>query len=126
MSEPKILPPSLRSNKRYIAFEIISDSKPGYNDIVNAVWEAMLDFLGELEASKAKIWFIKNLYDENNQKGVMRCGHNYVEHMRAVLSLIKTIGENSVIIKILGVTGTIKSARTKYLTATDLRSFTDE
>ena len=126
MAEPKPLPPSLRSHKRYIIFEVIAENKIEYGDMVNAVWDSMLNFLGELEASKAKIWFIKNLYDENNQRGVIRCGNNYVEHIRTVLSLVHIIGEKRAIIKILGVTGTIKSARNKYLTTMDLRSFTEE
>ena len=67
-----------------------------------------------------------HLYDEKTQKGVIRCGHNYVEHMRVVLSLNQILGEKKVIIRILGVTGTIKSAKNKYLTTTDLRTFTGE
>ncbi len=126
MNEPKPLPPSLRDHKRYVVFEAISENKIEYGDFVNAVWDSMLNFLGELEASKAKIWFIKNLYDENNQRGIIRCGNNYVEHIRTVLSLIHMIGEKRVAIKILGVTGTIKSARNKYLATMDLRSFVGE
>ena len=126
MSEPKPLPPSLRAHKRYLVFELISNDKIEYGEIVSAVWDSMLNFLGELETSKAKVWFIMNLYDEKNQKGVIRCSHNYVEQMRVVLSLIHILGEKKVIIKIIGVTGTIKSARNKYLTTTDLRTFTGE
>ena len=115
MAEPKMLPPSLRPSKRYIIFEIISDEKVVYDDLVTAVWSGMLSFLGELITSSVKIWLIKALYDEENQRGVIKCGHDYVEHVRSVLSLIQTVGENRVIIRILGVTGTIKSAKIKYL-----------
>lgn len=123
MAEPKMLPPSLRSHKRYIIFEIISETSIAYSDLVNAIWNSMLNFLGENESSEAKVWLIQNLYDEKNQKGVIKCRHDYVEHMRATLSLISMVGESKVIIKILGVTGTIKSAKNKYLITKDLRSF---
>jgi ribonuclease P/MRP protein subunit POP5 len=126
MAEPKLLPPSLRSHKRYVIFEVISDNPITYNDLVNAMWNSMLNFLGELESSKAMVWFIQNLYDEKNQKGVIKCRHDFVEGIRAILSLIQTVGETKVIIKILGVTGTIKSARNKYLLSKDLRSFVEE
>lgn len=120
MAEPKMLPPSLRASKRYIIFEVVSDEKIKYDDMINAIWSSMLNFLGELSVSTAKMWLIKSLYDEGNQRGVIKCGHDYVEHIRAALSLIQVIGETNVIVKVLGVTGTIKSARTKYLEKTGL------
>ena len=124
MSEPRPLPPSLRLHSRYLVFELISDEKISYSDMTNAIWNSMLNLLGELETSDAKMWLIQNLYDEKSQRGVIKCRHDFVEKMRAVLSLIHMISEKRVIINILGVTGTIKSARNKYLTTKDLRSFT--
>ncbi|MBI2578240.1 MAG: ribonuclease P protein component 2 [Candidatus Aenigmarchaeota archaeon] len=115
MSEPKMLPPSMRSQKRYVVFEIISEHKVAYPDIVTAVWANMLGFLGEAAASEAKIWNIKNLYDESQQKGVIRCAHDRVEHIRTVLSLMQIIGESRCVVRVVGVTGTIKAARNKYL-----------
>ncbi len=126
MAEPRFLPPSLRSHKRYIVFEIISDEPVVYNDLVNTIWNSTLNFLGELETSNVMLWSIQNLYDEKSQRGIIKCRHDFVENMRVILSLIQTVGETKVIIKVLGVTGTIKSARNKYLLSTDLRNFTEE
>ena len=126
MAEPKLLPPSLRSHKRYVISEIISDNPITYSDLVNTIWNSMLNFLGELESSEAMIWSIQNLYDEKSQKGVIKCRHDFVESIRAILSLIQTAGETKVIIKVLGVTGTIKSARNKYLLSKDLRNFVEK
>ena len=113
--EPKILPPSMRPPKRYIVFEIISDTPVNYGEFVNAVWTTSLEFLGELGTSEAGIWFVHNSYDDEKQTGILKCRHNNVENVRTVLSLISTVGETRCIIKILGVTGTIKSAKTKYI-----------
>ena len=115
MAQPKILPPTLRSQKRYIVFEVISDGKITYGDLVSAIWNSMLSFLGELGSSEAKTWIVQNLYKEEEQKCVIKCRHDYVEQVRAVLSLIQMVGETRATVRILGVTGTIKSARTKYL-----------
>ena len=115
MTEPKILPPALRSQKRYIAFEAISDQPIKYEDLAGAILGSALGFLGELNASEAKIWIIQNLYDAASQRGVVKCSHTYVEHMRAALSLITFAGESKAVVRIMGVTGTIKSARLKYL-----------
>src|SRR3989338_8544790 len=125
MDAPKILPPSLRSQKRYIVFEAISEQPMVYGDIVSAVWGSMLSFLGELGSSSAKVWFIHNIYDDKTQRGVIKCSHDSVEHVRAALSLIQIVGEAKCIVKILGVTGTIKSAKAKYLPQSDLKRFTE-
>ena len=126
MAEPKMLPPSLRSHKRYVVFEVISENPVDYNELVSSIWNSTINFLGELESSEAMIWSIQNLYDESTQRGIIKCRHDFVESVRVVLSLIHTIGETKAVIKVLGVTGTIKSARTKYLSSKDLRTFTEE
>jgi len=125
MDAPKILPPSLRSQKRYIVFEVISEGPVAYADLTSAVWNSVLFFLGELDASSAKIWFIHNIYDEKAQRGVIKCAHDSVEHVRSAISMVQVIGEAKCIIKIIGVTGTIKSAKAKYLAQSDLKNFAD-
>ncbi len=117
MAEPKMLPPSLRSQKRYIVFEVISEHKVNYSDIVTAIWASMMNFLGDLKSSEAKVWNIKNLYGEEKQMGVIRCAHDHVEHIRTVLALIQIIGETRCVVRVVGVTGTIKAAKNKYLSA---------
>lgn len=126
MAQPKLLPPALRPTKRYVAFEIISERPVQYSEFINAVWVSSFNFLGESGSSDAKIWFVHNLYDEKTQKGLLKCTHDAVEKIRVVLSLIQVIGETRCVVKILGVTGTIKSARTKYLAIRDLKSFVKE
>jgi len=113
--EPKILPSSLREKKRYIIFKIISESNVTYSDFVNAMWNSMLNFLGELKTSEVNTWIIQNLYNEEEQTGVIRCSHKHVEEVRAALALISVIGESKSVVKVLGVTGTIKSAKMKYI-----------
>lgn len=125
MADPKILPPSMRQQKRYIVFEVISENPVMYNDIISSVWNSMLGFLGELGSSEARIWFVTGLYDDKTQRGVIRCRHDSVEKVRAVLSLVQIIGESRSILKIIGVTGTIKAAKNKYLVGT-LNEFVGE
>ena len=115
MADPKQLPPTLRDIKRCVVFEIVSENHVTYKDLFEALWTSMSNFLGEMQASKAKIWVIQNLFDEKSKKGIIRCSNTYVEHTRVVLSLIQFVGETRATIKVLGVTGTIKSARVKYM-----------
>jgi ribonuclease P/MRP protein subunit POP5 len=124
--QPKLLPPALRPHKRYIAYEIISEQPVQYKEFVSTVWSTALSLLGEMGSSEAKVWFIHNLYDQQTQRGLLKCTHDSVEKIRAVLSLVTVVSESKSVIKILGVTGTIKSAKSKYLSVKDLRDFVKE
>lgn len=123
-NKPKPLPSSLRPTRRYIAFQVLSEDKIIYSDLSNAIWHSILNFLGEMGASEAEIWLVKNLYDDTKQAGIIRCSHRYVEKIRAALSLIERIGDSRIVIKVLGVSGTIKATLMKYFSETSLREFT--
>lgn len=118
---PKTLPSSLRKPQRYLVFEIISDNEIEFVDARDTIREAILEFLGELYASKSRFWIIENLYSKN--KGIIRCDPRYIEHIRVSLSLITYIGETQCLIRVIGVTGTIKSAKEKYLKEITLKNF---
>ena len=105
----------MRPPKRYIIYEVVSSGPVNYSELVNSVWSASMEFLGELGTSEAGIWFVHNSYDEAKQTGIIKCRHDAVERVRAVLSLLSVISESKCVVKILGVTGTIKSANAKYL-----------
>jgi ribonuclease P/MRP protein subunit POP5 len=122
--KPKPIPASLRPTRRYIAYQVISEEKIPYADLANAIWHAILNFLGEFGVSEAEIWLVKNLYDEKKQAGIIRCSHRYLERIRAALSLVQRIGDTRVVIKVLGVSGTIKATQMKYFSETSLTEFT--
>ena len=123
MAEPKLLPPSMRAHKRYVVFEIIPEKPVEYGDFMAAFWSSLLNLLGENGAADARIWVIKNLFDDKQQRGVVKCQHDFVEYTRASLMMVQIIGETKAIVRVLGVTGTIKSAKDKYLGIRDLRDF---
>ena len=50
--------------------------------------------------------------------------YKYLERIRASLSLIDRIGDTRVVIKVLGVSGTIKATQMKYFSETSLTEFT--
>ena len=104
----KIVMPTLREKERYIAFEIISEEPIYYLDFESAVWQTLINFHGELGASKTSFWIVKNLFDERNQVGVIRCNNLSVPQIITTLGMISRIGDNRVTIKIHKVSGTIK------------------
>ena len=109
----KILLPSLREKERYVSFRIISEEPINYSDLEAAVWNLFLDFYGEVGVSKLSMWLIKNLWDERNQIGVIRCNNISVQKIIAGLGVISRLGDIRVIFKILKVSGTIKGLKLK-------------
>jgi len=109
----KILLPSLREKERYVSFRIISEEPINYSDLEAAVWNLFLDFYGEVGVSKLSMWLIKNLWDERNQIGVIRCNNIPVQKIIAGLGVISRLGDIRVIFKILKVSGTIKGLKLK-------------
>ncbi|MEM5829456.1 MAG: Rpp14/Pop5 family protein [Candidatus Aenigmatarchaeota archaeon] len=111
MRKPKTLLPSLRERERYLKFKVISEGPISYVDLENSIWNSFLDFYGELGVSKFSLWIIKNLWDEREQTGVIKCNNKSVEEILAGLGLISRLGDLRIIFKILKISGTIKGLK---------------
>jgi len=113
MKKLKILKPTLREKNRYISFKVISEvgEEFTYSDLESAVWNTILDFLGERGVSRTSVWLLKDRWDQKRQKGILRCNHKSVQEVIASLGLINRLGDNRITFKILKVSGTIKSIR---------------
>jgi len=122
--KPKPLPPSLRGKRRYVAFQVFSEGKFILQDLNNSIWHSLLNLLGELGASQADIWIARDIYDEAKQIGIIRCSHNNVEQVRTALALVERIGDIRVVIKVLGISGSIKATKMKFFGETRLTEFT--
>ncbi|WP_010480258.1 ribonuclease P protein component 2 [Thermococcus zilligii] len=111
--KPKYLPPTLRDKYRYIAFQVIGERAFTGEEIKRAIWEASLSTLGFLGSAKAKPWFIK--FDEKSQTGIVRVGREHVEELRFALTLVTQVNGSRAIFRTLGVSGTIKRVKGKFL-----------
>ena len=103
----KMLPPTLREKKRYIMFEVLSEEEVNYEELESAIWNILLDFLGEFGVATTSFWILKERWKGN--RGIIRCNHTSVQHIIASLGLLERIGDTRLTIRILGVSGTIKS-----------------
>jgi len=110
---PKQLLPSLRERNRYIAFEIITDSDLSRDEVVKAIWISVLKFLGELNASRTSLWVMS--WNDEKKNGILKVSHKSVDEVKAALTLVKEINGKRVIFHILGVSGTVKKTRERYL-----------
>ena len=120
------LPPTLRENARYLVFEIISTKDFDISEMVEAVWQSSMTLFGETGASKFSLWVPFNLYDRQKKRGIIKCAHTSVEEVRSAIAAIQQIGNEPVIVHVLGVTGTILSAKKKFFGIIDLKVFQKE
>lgn len=109
------LPKSLREKQRYLVFDIICEQDREIGQVVDAVWESMLELLGESGVAKADPWVLEDLFDSEAQRGGMKVNRDAVHEVRAALTLVQEIGGEKAALKVLGVTGTMDSARKKYV-----------
>jgi RNase P/RNase MRP subunit POP5 len=101
--------PTLRERDRYVHFKIISEEPIDYSDLEAAIWNTLLDFYGELGVSQTSMWLVRNLWNSQEQTGVIKCNNLSVPQLIAGLGFISRLGESRIIFKILKVSGTIKS-----------------
>src|SRR4030042_2074276 len=85
-------PPSMRARKRYLFFRLPSDSPASFQDVREAVWNSILNWLGDNEAPRADIHIVKNLWDQKEQAGFIRCEPKYEDRVKMALALIHQIG----------------------------------
>jgi ribonuclease P/MRP protein subunit POP5 len=100
--------PTLRERDRYVHFKVISEEPIEYSDLEAAIWNTFLDFYGELGVSRTSAWLVKNLWNPDEQSGVVKCNNVSAPQIISGLGFISRLGESRVIFKIMKVSGTIK------------------
>jgi ribonuclease P/MRP protein subunit POP5 len=99
----------MRMRRRYIAFEIQGEevSREELTRRINSAIKAM-----NLSGPNS-VRLI--LYDTDSRRGLLRCGHLQLDDIKKILEDIKELGGKKAKVLILGVSGTIKKARKKFL-----------
>ena len=105
----KGLPPALRKKKRYIAFELILDTPVEQREFVNCLINTALSVFGELTSLGLRLEHFDGRF------GILRCYRDALDQTKFVLNLIDKVGESRTIVRILGVSGTIKRCKKKYI-----------
>ncbi len=90
----KILPPTLRGSKRYIAFELMSQKPVSRDELVNLIWKSCLKLYGESETSRFRLWLMRKWDCGQNGndfivKGILHCNRGDEEKVRASLVFCK-------------------------------------
>ena len=118
MVKTKLKPvlPSLREKKRYLVFEVISKQKINdANHVSSAIWDASLQFLGQLGTAKAGLMVLNNKWDAQLQRGIMKVSNKHVDAVKAALIFANKAGNTDVIFRSLGVSGILRKAENRFL-----------
>jgi ribonuclease P/MRP protein subunit POP5 len=109
----KPLPPTLRGKKRYIAFKIFINGRISKKEVIDAILDEGLRFFGELKMSDFGLWVVE--CDMDKGVGFLVCNHRHKGEVIACLSLIDSVSHKKASFQVLGVSGTIKSLKRKFL-----------
>jgi len=107
--------PSLREKKRYLAFEVITDGNPASHEVDSSIRRGLLRYLGTLGTAKAGASVMKDQYDTQSRKGIIRVAHTSTDQVSASLALINEVGSRKAMIRTVGASGILKKARDNYL-----------
>jgi len=113
MAQLKPIRPSLKEKKRYIVFQFLSDGAINPEELITAINEQCLKFMGTLHFGKAGMLILKNQL--GNSVGVIRINHKYVDYLKASLMMITEIQKKKVNINVIGVSGILKKAKEKFM-----------
>ena len=115
----KVLPPTLRKNKRYLTVDIKIENSINKDDLVNIVWDACIKFQGECMTSNFYLWVMKfyefeNIDGYHHYKAIVRCQREFVDNVRSSLALVNKYNGKYISMTTVGLSGTIKASQ-KYI-----------
>ncbi|MEM2926908.1 MAG: Rpp14/Pop5 family protein [Candidatus Bathyarchaeia archaeon] len=102
-----------RIKRRYIAFRILGEGTFTFREIMEAIQGELLRLYGEHGVAKANLQSIE--FDEKNLLGILRCERSSLMEVRAALTALMEISGRPVALHCLGISGTLKSLRRKFL-----------
>ncbi len=117
MKRTKPLLPSEREKKRYLVLECISKKGLDFQTIKEGVQSAIKQYIGLLGEARAGVLFLKNTYDEKNQRFIIKVNRAYLDKVRASLLLVKTLNGEKALIRSVFCSGSLKKAKERLKNA---------
>jgi ribonuclease P/MRP protein subunit POP5 len=104
----KPLLPTLRTKKRYVAYDVICDGSIDTRKAYGCIRAAYKECFGDVGLSLSGMMDTKI---HNGNKGILKINHKYLDEMRLAMAGVKKIEEKDVILHTVGVSGML--AKTK-------------
>jgi len=108
----KPLLPSLRTKKRYVAYEAISEKDVEMTKVYACIRHSFRECFGIFGLGKAGIMDTRAF---NGKRGLLKINHKYTDHLRTAMSMITEIDGSKIIVNTVGVSGILKKAKARYL-----------
>lgn len=102
--------PSLKQKKRYLVFEIIAEKKFSFPEIREEVESSLKEFFGQMGLAKASPLILKEKFNPEQQRFILKINHRWVDELKSALILSKSIKNTPIIIKSIITSGTLKKA----------------
>lgn len=93
--------------RRYLALRLVSEQSVGREDLMNAIWDAVIQLFGEYGASQTNLTLIR--YNSERNYVIIRCSHKTLEMVKASIASITEINGKPAAIRIQRVSGTLKA-----------------
>lgn len=107
----KPIPPTLRGKKRYVLFELISESKFDEKEVSRELWKVMHQLFGECGVARQRFWFIK--WSRAKSRGIVRCALDHLDDVKTGILFMKEVADKKVIPKTLLTSGSIAKLKKK-------------
>ena len=107
----KILPPTLREKKRYLAVEIMREGRINRERLIRALQDSIRELFGDTGLSETGLRLLH--FDGNH--AVVRCTPRTVWRTRAGIATITEIDGTKVSLRVIGIGGTVRSVMEKYI-----------
>ncbi|HML02557.1 MAG TPA: Rpp14/Pop5 family protein [Candidatus Bathyarchaeia archaeon] len=101
------------NRRRYLALKIEPTQEVNESDLENAFLGSVSRLFGEYGVSKAGLVLLS--HDPVKNCAVLRCTSASLDMVKASLASITNVGSKPAAVHILGVSGTLKSLRGKFL-----------
>jgi RNase P/RNase MRP subunit POP5 len=109
MQKLKPLLPTLREDRRYLVYEVIS-AKPIKSSFNKAFLGFFKEKLGVFDAAGAGLLPVS--FEAKLQRGMISVNRKYVDKIKAIITLYN---QPETMIRVLGVSGMIKKAKHRYM-----------
>jgi ribonuclease P/MRP protein subunit POP5 len=115
----KHLPKHLRPKWRYVAVGIETDPDASLSrgSFQRELWYAAQNLLGDAGSADADGTVVRFSFQHGDGAAVVRARRGHVEPLRAALACIDSVGDDTVAVSVLGVSGTIRACEEKFMPA---------
>ncbi len=103
----------MRPKRRYLAVEVIGSTRLDRKTFVSEIVRSHLRFAGEKGFQTSSPWVVS--FNEEDQRGIVRTLLAGLDDLRASLAMITTVDGEPVILRTLGVSGTIRACEDKFI-----------